>query len=54
MPFDLTITASIGTCSGSLATDLDWKALYRCADCALFEAKAAGRDRARALRLDAA
>ncbi|WP_313537172.1 diguanylate cyclase [Sphingomonas sp.] len=54
MPFDLTITSSIGSCSGSLATDLDWKALYRCADSALFEAKAAGRDRARALRLDAA
>ncbi|WP_232318545.1 GGDEF domain-containing protein [Sphingomonas sp. TDK1] len=54
MPFDLTITASIGTCTGSLATDMDWKALYRCADCALFEAKAAGRDRARTLRLDAA
>ncbi len=54
MPFDLTITASIGTCSGALATDLDWKALYRCADAALFEAKAAGRDRARSLRLNAA
>ncbi|RSV39883.1 diguanylate cyclase [Sphingomonas sp. ABOLE] len=54
MPFDLTITSSIGTCTGTLASDLDWKALYRCADSALFEAKAAGRDRARALRLDAA
>jgi diguanylate cyclase (GGDEF)-like protein len=54
MPFDLTVTASIGTCTGALVTDLDWKALYRCADCALFEAKAAGRDRARALHLDAA
>lgn len=54
MPFDLTITSSIGSCSGTLTTDLDWKALYRCADSALFEAKTAGRDRARALRLDAA
>ncbi|SFJ30113.1 diguanylate cyclase (GGDEF) domain-containing protein [Sphingomonas sp. NFR04] len=54
MPFDMTITSSIGSCTGMLATDLDWKALYRCADSALFEAKAAGRDRARALRLDAA
>lgn len=48
MPFDLTITASIGSCTGSLLREVDWKALYRCADCALFEAKAAGRDRARA------
>jgi diguanylate cyclase (GGDEF)-like protein len=54
MPFDMTITSSIGSCTGTLASDLDWKALYRCADSALFEAKAAGRDRARALRLDAA
>ncbi len=53
MPFDLTITASIGTCNGALANDVDWKALYRCADSALFQAKAAGRDRARDLRLDA-
>lgn len=48
MPFDLTVTASIGTCTGSLARETDWKTLYRHADCALFEAKAAGRDRARA------
>jgi len=48
MPFDLTVTASIGTCSGVLAREIDWKALYRRADRALFEAKAAGRDRARA------
>ncbi|WP_237709179.1 sensor domain-containing diguanylate cyclase [Sphingomonas elodea] len=47
MPFDLTITASIGTCTGTLASEVDWKALYRCADTALFDAKAAGRDRAR-------
>lgn len=54
MPFDLTITASIGTCTGSLATEIDWKALYRCADSALFDAKAAGRDRVRASLLGTA
>jgi diguanylate cyclase (GGDEF)-like protein len=47
MPYDLSVTASIGTCSGPLSKETDWKALYRCADRALFEAKAAGRDRAR-------
>jgi diguanylate cyclase (GGDEF)-like protein len=47
MPFDLTVTASIGACAGALLTERDWKALYRGADAALFEAKSAGRDRAR-------
>jgi diguanylate cyclase (GGDEF)-like protein len=47
MPFDLSVTASIGTCTGPLAREIDWKTLYRSADRALFEAKAAGRDRAR-------
>lgn len=47
MPFDLTVTASIGTCVGPLAREADWKTLYCSADRALFEAKAAGRDRAR-------
>jgi len=47
MPFDLTVTASIGTCAGPLIREADWKALYRCADAALFEAKSAGRDRVR-------
>ena len=47
MPFDLTVTASIGLCTGPLATDTDWKMLYRLADRALFDAKADGRDRAR-------
>ncbi len=47
MPFDLSVTASIGACTGPLARETDWKALYRGADRALFEAKAAGRDRAR-------
>lgn len=47
MPFDLAVTASIGTCTGPLARETDWKRLYRHADRALFEAKAAGRDRIR-------
>ena len=47
MPFDLTVTASIGTCIGPMTREIDWKAMYRCADRALFEAKAAGRDRVR-------
>jgi diguanylate cyclase (GGDEF)-like protein len=50
MPFDLKVTASIGACTGPLADDRDWKALYRAADIALFDAKSAGRDRARARR----
>ena len=47
MPFDLSVTASIGACTGPLMKETDWKALYRGADRALFEAKAAGRDRVR-------
>lgn len=47
MPYDVSVTASIGTCSGPLLRETDWKALYACADRALFEAKSAGRDRAR-------
>ena len=47
MPFDIELTASIGLCSGPLAREVDWKALYREADQALFDAKGAGRDRAR-------
>ncbi|WP_423604331.1 sensor domain-containing diguanylate cyclase [Sphingomonas sp. MS122] len=53
MPFDLRVTASIGTATGALATEADWKALYRAADTALFAAKSAGRDRARAAPLAA-
>jgi len=47
MPFDLAVTASVGTCTGSLVTEQDWTRLYRCADRALFEAKSAGRDQSR-------
>ena len=46
MPFDVDVTVSLGICAGSLSNEGDWIALYRRADAALFEAKAAGRDRA--------
>lgn len=46
LPFDLRITTSIGICHGPLVDENDWKRLYRMADKALFQAKAAGRDRA--------
>jgi diguanylate cyclase (GGDEF)-like protein len=48
MPFDITVTASIGTCIGPMRRETDWKRLYCNADRALFAAKAAGRDRSRA------
>lgn len=47
MPFDLKVTASVGSCAGPIRSERDWKALYRGADRALFEAKSAGRDRSR-------
>ncbi|ATY33328.1 sensor domain-containing diguanylate cyclase [Sphingomonas psychrotolerans] len=47
MPFDIQVTASIGTCRGTLNSEIEWKALYRIADSALFDAKSAGRDRVR-------
>lgn len=53
MPFDLRVTASIGTATGPLTGEPDWKTLYRAADTALFAAKSAGRDRARAAPLAA-
>jgi diguanylate cyclase (GGDEF)-like protein len=53
MPFDLRVTASVGTASGPLVNEAHWKSLYRAADAALYAAKAAGRDRARAAPLAA-
>jgi len=47
MPYDLRVTASIGSAHGGMADERDWKSLYRAADQALFDAKSAGRDRAR-------
>ena len=47
MPFDLTVTASIGVARGPLTREPEWKTLYRAADKALFDAKEAGRDRSR-------
>jgi diguanylate cyclase (GGDEF)-like protein len=47
MPFDLRITASLGSESAVVASESDWSRLYRGADQALFAAKRAGRDRAR-------
>jgi diguanylate cyclase (GGDEF)-like protein len=54
MPFDIKVTASIGTCRGTLTSEVDWKALYRVADAALFDAKSAGRDRVRNAMREAA
>lgn len=54
MPFDLTVTASIGCSVGPLSDERDWKRLYRSTDRALFDAKAAGRDRVRDARSSAA
>ncbi|MBX3594264.1 MAG: diguanylate cyclase [Sphingomonas sp.] len=53
MPFDLPVTASIGSATGPIANEADWKALYRAADRALFDAKSAGRDRSRSAPLAA-
>ncbi|WP_159759114.1 GGDEF domain-containing protein [Sphingomonas sp. 8AM] len=47
MPFDLAVTASLGSECGAIADEADWKVLYRRADDALFAAKRAGRDRLR-------
>ncbi|WP_322965689.1 sensor domain-containing diguanylate cyclase [Sphingomonas fuzhouensis] len=45
-PSGLTVTASLGLCTGPIADEADWRRLYREADQALFAAKGAGRDRA--------
>jgi diguanylate cyclase (GGDEF)-like protein len=47
MPYDLSVTASVGMHRGVLLREADWKGMYCAADNALFEAKAAGRDRVR-------
>lgn len=47
MPFDLAVTASLGSGCGTIACEADWKSLYGRADDALFAAKRAGRDRLR-------
>ncbi|MBY0300763.1 sensor domain-containing diguanylate cyclase [Sphingomonas ginsenosidimutans] len=47
MPFDLKVTASIGSALGVIGTEADWVVLYREADRALYDAKRAGRDRVR-------
>ncbi|KQT34806.1 hypothetical protein ASG29_01195 [Sphingomonas sp. Leaf412] len=47
MPYDLTVTASLGSEAGSIVTEADWSRLYRRADQALLAAKQAGRDRVR-------
>lgn len=54
MPFDLTVTASIGTSKGAMLTEVDWKKLYHRADRALLTAKNDGRDRVRHDRVLAA
>ena len=47
MPFDLAVTASLGSECGTIVDEAEWKRLYRRADDALFAAKRAGRDRLR-------
>lgn len=46
MPYDVRVTVSIGFAEGQIATEADWRRLYRLADSALYRAKADGRDRA--------
>ena len=46
MPMGLRVTVSLGFADGPVATEEDWKRLYRLADAALYRAKADGRDRA--------
>ncbi len=46
MPQGITVTVSLGFADGSVASEEDWKRLYRLADTALYRAKSDGRDRA--------
>jgi diguanylate cyclase (GGDEF)-like protein len=46
MPFRAAVTVSLGYAEGGVASEEDWKRLYRLADSALLRAKSDGRDRA--------
>ena len=46
MPQGIKVTVSLGYADGSVASEEDWKRLYRLADSALYRAKSDGRDRA--------
>jgi len=46
MPQGAQVTVSLGYADGTLASEADWKRLYRVADAALYRAKSDGRDRA--------
>ena len=46
MPQGARVTVSIGYADGTIASEDDWKRLYRVADAALYRAKSDGRDRA--------
>jgi len=46
MPQGMQVTVSIGIAEGPVASEEDWKRLYRLADAALYRAKADGRNRA--------
>lgn len=45
LPLGTRVTASMGVAEGTVATEQDWRRLYRLADAALYRAKADGRDR---------
>ena len=46
IPFGAPVTISLGYAEGAMASEADWKRLYRLADSALLRAKNDGRDRA--------